>query len=135
MSDSPAPDPLAAYLAEVRKRAARLLPLNRKPSLLAEEVAQDVPRLLAGYDALLALHAKTDKPAVMRYLCSRHAAMGFPGRPASRAQMDACPDCKTTERYVCSHCRHECPDDDEWPCEDYQAISAALLSKETGDAV
>src|ERR1039458_4223829 len=63
MSDSPAPDPVAAYLSEVRKRAARLLPLNRKPSLLAEEVAQDVPRLLAAVERVLALAAKWDREA------------------------------------------------------------------------
>ena len=63
MPDSPAPDPVAAYLSDVRERAARLLPLNRKPSLLAEEVAQDVPRLLAAVERVLALAAKWDREA------------------------------------------------------------------------
>ena len=128
MSDSPAPDPLAAYLAEVRKRAARLLPLNRKPSLLAEEVAQDVPRLLAGYDALLARHKPTGCSRTR--VCATHeswATSRIVGDIAARA---ACPECVTDEHARCW--QPGCPD--EWPCPDYAAISAALLGKEPGDA-
>ena len=49
-------DPLSAALDEIRERANCLLPLRafgkpRGPSLLAESVAEDVPRLLAAVDA------------------------------------------------------------------------------------
>ena len=88
MSDSPAPDPVATYIAEVRERAARLLPLNRKPSLLAEEVAQDVPRLLAVVEAVLEFH--------------RPYTTGRP--PYDRTGCGACLDSWGDE--------HE-----EWPCE------------------
>jgi hypothetical protein len=44
-----------------------------------------------------------------------------------------CPECTVTEKYVCATCRHECPDDDGWPCPTYRAITAALTGEEAGD--
>ena len=140
MSDSPAPDPVAAYLSEVGERAARLLPLNRKPSLLAEEVAQDVPRLLTAAERVLKLH-------------SEFRIYDECGHEHTQDEVDAGTARDTTEfvtcedGYIYSVCRacctggwsqtEACASDHErpcWPCGTVEAISAALLGKETGDA-
>lgn len=46
-------DPAAARLAEMKILTGRLLPLNRKPSLLAEQVAEYVPSLIDAVERVL----------------------------------------------------------------------------------
>lgn len=65
-----------------------------------------------------ALHVRSEKPRVTHHLCSHHAALDY----LDRVAVGACPDCATTEGYVCQHCRHECPDDDGWPCATIRAL-------------
>jgi hypothetical protein len=92
----------------------------------------DVERLLAAVDAVLGRHVP--KTLAVRHVCKRHGAMGWPGRPASPEQIDVCPDCTLVERKACAACDPVCPDDNEWPCADYLAISRALLGEESPDA-
>ena len=111
----PTTDPVAAYLAQVRKEF----------DVFGE--ASALPRLHAALGAVLALHVRQGKP-VRNYskMCPEHA-----WNPADRSigrleDIRDCPDCGYTEYYVCAHC--ECPDD-KWPCPTYRAISAELLGE------
>ena len=134
-------DPAAARLAEMKILTGRLLPLNRKPSLLAEQVAEYVPPLIDAAERVLELHRRSDEPSRTTRVCAEHVQERTRAHardlPAWRRDVTACPDCTVTERYVCAEpsCRHECPDDDGWPCPTVLAITAALAGtgKEAGD--
>lgn len=119
----PTADPVAAALEQIRA--------DHEAANYFGALADDpVPSLLAAVSKVLALHARQDKPVITRTLCGNHAgAYALRGlRDADkRAAIDACPDCVKTKRYVCEHCRHECPDNDGWPCPTYQAVAAGLL--------
>ena len=56
-------DPAAARLAEMKILTGRLLPLNRKPSLLAEQVAEYVPSLIGAVERVLELADELDAEA------------------------------------------------------------------------
>jgi hypothetical protein len=88
---------------------------------------------VAAVRAVLELHRRSDKPARTRHVCRDHAYAHHPG-PQWRAAVDTCPDCAVTEKYVCTHeaCRHDCPDDDKWPCPTIRAIRTALTSVRDG---
>jgi hypothetical protein len=74
----------------------------------------------AAVQAVLKLHVRQDKPVrSLDWACARHMRPGLPDFPA----VMACPDCRTSEYYVCSHC--QCPRD-AWPCATYRAVSDAL---------
>jgi hypothetical protein len=87
-----------------------------------------VPALLAITGGVLERHVRRDRPVIMTTLCGRHrwATRGIT-QALARPAIQACPDCTVTEKYVCARCRHECPDDDEWPCAEVRAVVAALL--------
>ena len=130
MADT-APDPVAAYLAGASERyetaadAVYSTLLGRAQALTSLD---DVPCLVAGYGRLLELHVKMDKPARHYHHCPAHAYDPETRSFGSFETVRDCPDCTYTEVWLCKHC--ECPND-EWPCPTYQAISAALLGKET----
>ena len=98
----------------------------------------DTALLLAAVDKVLELHRRSERPSRTSHVCTEHVRQSLNrGRdlPAWRAAVAACPDCTVTETYVCAHeaCRHECPDDDAWPCPTVRAISAELTKGHGGD--
>ena len=94
----------------------------------------DTGRLLAAVEAVLKLHVRRDNPARTRNVCMKHVHQRPRAAflPEWRKAVDTCPDCTVTEKYECDFCRHECPDDDEWPCMTYAAITAALTGSQPG---
>ena len=80
----------------------------------------DVPRLLAAVEVALAPHVPREQRT--RLPCERHRQWHL--MPIGLAEMDACAACSVAVSQVCSYC--QCPHD-EWPCQPYQAITAALL--------
>jgi hypothetical protein len=105
MADSPAPDPVAAYLAGARARFSNTnyAITTESPRMLSVAVAStsDVPPLLAAVEAVLKRHAPTG---------------AFP--PGS----DVCTECGIERDVPWS-----------WPCPTIEAISAALLGREDDD--
>ena len=118
------PDPLAASLDRIRAELRTFGASNA-----------DAARLLAAVEAVLNLHCRSEKPTRTHNVCGEHARRRPRAAflPEWRKAVDACPDCTVTEKYVCDCCRHTCPDDDEWPCPTYRAISAALLGSQQGE--
>jgi len=134
-------DPLAAELAAIERRHAKI----KQPGGLrwdfdggyaandAEGVGRllastdDVPRLLAAVEAVLALHVKQEEP-VRSYgpgdSCPQHLMTALGRR--NYATMHKCPDCRYTEYFVCEYCDRS---NDTWPCPTYAAISSALLGE------
>ena len=104
--DSPAPDPVAAWLAEARARFSNTnyAIATESPRMLSVAMAStsDVPRLLAAVEAALRFHAPEE------------AADGT---------------------WFCVFCSCAEGDEVEVPCLEVQAISAALLGKEDHDGV
>lgn len=90
--------------------------------------------LAAAVGAALKQHRKRDEPVKTHHVCQVHAWLNHPS-PEWRADVDACPDCTVTEKYVCAEpsCRHECPDDDEWPCPTFRVIAGELTGAQLGD--
>jgi hypothetical protein len=89
-----------------------------------------MPALLAVASGVLERHVRRDKPIVTTNLCSQHGFILRGDIEAVRRthEIEGCPDCTTTEKYVCTRCRHECPDDDEWPCAEVSAVVTTLLA-------
>jgi hypothetical protein len=91
-----------------------------------------MPLLLAAVEAVLNLHARAEKPSRTTRVCAEHVQERTRAHardlPAWRRDVAACPDCTATEKWVCAEpsCRHECPDDDGWPCPTVRAVTAAL---------
>ena len=88
-----------------------------------------MPLLLDAVETALKLHARQEKPVRswdLELRCAAH--MPGPALPLSAlsAIIRDCPDCRYREYWVCSRCR--CPDD-EWPCAEYRAITAALYRR------
>jgi hypothetical protein len=129
-------DRLAAYLAEVRERAATLgEPGAAYRSLIGRaqglDSAADVPRLLGAVEAVLARHQP--KTVTVRQLCLRHASGGWDGVRTVGQQFGACPDCTEREQVTCTGCDPICPDDNAWEkCPERAAITRELLTKEEG---
>jgi hypothetical protein len=88
-----------------------------------------VPVLLAIAGGVLERHVRRDRPVIVTTLCAqhRHVLRGDAEGVRRTGEIRGCPDCTVTEKYVCARCRHECPDDDEWPCAEVRAVVAALL--------
>lgn len=123
---------VSAALEEIRDRNENTIrTLALTDWTLRDHPCGDVRRLLAVADVALKLHRRSDEPVKTRHVCSVHAYLHHPS-PQWRADVEACPDCTVTEKWVCAEpsCRHECPDDDEWPCPTFEAISRALTGKE-----
>jgi hypothetical protein len=87
-----------------------------------------MPRLIAMGDALLKLHTRSEKPRTTVSTCLAHSYSRTAG--FDHLAVERCPDCIVTQKHVCTHCRHECPDNDEWPCPTYSALAAALSGEE-----
>ena len=118
------PDDLASTLAGIRERAEG--PMRKFGDVDASQ--RDVLPLVAAVEAVLELH--TRRLVKTRNICAEHTGwMGDSGH-LFRTAVELCPDCTATEHYTCASCRHICPDDDEWPCAEYQAIAAALAGKD-----
>jgi hypothetical protein len=143
MADTPpeTTDPLA-LLEEMAARAgifARFGPPRHAQGFGSEiynaaiSSAEDVPALLAALRAVLELHVRSDKPVRTHNLCRDHSALHHHSGRFPREVIEICPECVATEKYVCAHCHHECPDDDQWPCPTVQAITREL-GKGAGDA-
>lgn len=108
------PDPdLLAELDEAAIAAAR----DEEIQLLTERLRDSV----AAVERVRALHTRSDRPVVTRHVCTEHAYAHVPTAGWHDAVKN-CPACTVTERYVCTHCRHECPDDDTWPCPTVRAL-------------
>ena len=134
------PDDLTAELARMRKRlgvddAFMSCPCGRADHKACRRcpyrhcsVHGIEARLLAAVDAVLAFHVP--KTVSVTNLCGRHGAMGWPGRAASREDVDQCPDCRTTDVITCASCNPTCPGDNQWPCPEYLAISRALTGED-----
>jgi len=132
---SPATDPASATLAGIRQRQALASDtslgfgrMNERHEAMIKVTYEDTPRLLAAVEAVLERHARRDKPVLTRHICAAHGPFGD-----DEGYSAACSACFITEKYVCATCRHICPDDDQWPCAEYLAITAALAGKEAGD--
>jgi hypothetical protein len=128
-----ADDPLAAYLADARKRLedrdALVARLGRGASVSSVElnVPQDrlaalFPSLLAAVEAALAAHP-VDMLVQYWLSCSRHYASVF-GR-------SECPDCRFIEYVGCDGCRNEAghPSRPE-ECSTRTGVTIALLGEE-----
>jgi hypothetical protein len=90
-----------------------------------------VPALLAVAAGALERHVRRDRPVMVTEVCAAHSATWTHwrfGEADRRATIRACADCTVTEKYVCARCRHECPDDDEWPCAEVRAVAEVLLT-------
>src|SRR5258708_30583845 len=123
-------DKLQAELASIRVRAEQITDEHDEADcdLNGETcTGHDAVRLLEAVGAILARHVP--KTVTVRHLCGTHAPKGYPGRPATPNQVDACPDCTTTERSSCAACDPVCTDDNSWPCADVEVIASALLGE------
>lgn len=87
--------------------------------VLAERARHD--QAVGAVERVRALHIRSDRPVVTRHVCTEHAYAHVPTAGWHDAVKN-CPACTVTERYVCTHCRHECPDDDTWPCPTVRAL-------------
>jgi DNA-binding Lrp family transcriptional regulator len=129
---------LAVVKADRAERDKAMDGLNRIEESLREVLATEDKaaatraRIRAERDEALAaiarvreLHVRSEKPRVTTTLCGLHGANWPQVASATRDEIRACPDCTTTEAYVCQHCRHECPDDDEWPCGTIRALDGS----------
>jgi hypothetical protein len=127
----PDADRVASALAGIRERhAARI---KNAPGLGADPT--DFRALLKAVEAALELHRRGEKPVTTHHVCPHHViTRRSRGGSQWRDLVNACSDCAVTEKYVCAHeqCRTECPDDDEWPCPTYFAITAELTGEEAG---
>lgn len=123
---------LTAALDEIRERYRHGDPDGFGAVLARTHGApQDVPRLLAAVDAVLARHVP--KTITVRHLCgSAHSLTGPQGRAFFDA-VDTCPDCVKEDQTVCAACDPVCPDDNQWPCADVAAITRALLGEDGTD--
>jgi hypothetical protein len=133
---APDTDP-AAILARIKERSHLASGLwdsetcRRSPvAAPVAESAMDVPLLAGALEAVLKRHRKQEKPVRTHNACPKHAGWMSSSGHLFRTAVELCPDCTLTEKYVCVTCRHECPDDDEWPCAEYQAITAKLTGKD-----
>jgi hypothetical protein len=109
---------LSATLSGIKERAAhadRVLKSGGNFSEAAARSQRDVPSLVAAVEAVLKFH--TRRLVKTRNICAAHGPFGD-----DEGYSAACPDCTITEHYTCASCRHICPDDDEWPCENVRAI-------------
>ena len=125
MADSPAPDPVAACLAQIRQHGSSGKYYN--PALLRNE---DVPRLLAAVEAVLELH-RPGKIVIFGAVCDRHEAhRHFSITALEAADVVACPDCAASVYDSCAGCGPQVRLDQ---CVTRVAISAALLGKGDDD--
>ena len=119
MNDSPAPDPVAAYLAEARARFSNTnyAITTESPRMLSVAVAStsDVPPLLAAVEAVLDLH-KPDGYTWVIKPCVLHGMWSEPDVRVLAATRRDCPDCTVRESARCW--QSSCPG--EWPCSTYQ---------------
>ena len=127
----PDDDRVASTLAEIRERFSAASKLGYGGAILS---AADVPLLLAAIEAVLKRHHRSGRPVKTHNLCRDHSALAHYSGRMPREVIEICPECTVTEKWVCATCRHECPDDDEWPCAEYRAITAALTGEEAADA-
>lgn len=132
----PCGDRASAALAAIRERSRWISSEDgiAAEGATAERSAEDVPFLLGAIEAVLELHHRRDEPVKTRHVCRVHAYLHHPS-PQWRSDVDSCPDCTVTEKRVCAEpsCRHECPDDDDWPCPTVRAITAELTRQEASD--
>ncbi len=149
MPETPSPaDPVAAALATIRERAAATkasahgyVPRGEQlPGGPAGEwvianlaAAADVPRLLAGVDAVLKRHVQV--PAVRLVPCAEHEHWRGPlvGDNDNLAVRRACPRCQVFDEPYCGSCVDDEGCFQDWPCAERRAISRALLGEEGSD--
>lgn len=113
------PDPIAAYLADLRKR-----------NLVFGEGAAEVPRLLAAVEAVLAQH-QPGRVLITGALCPQHENHRyFSITGTEAASVRDCPDCAAAVWTSCAGCGPQMPLDS---CPARTAISAALLGEEKAD--
>ena len=132
---APDPDGASAALAAIRDGANCSIAYagnHACPDAGSSCSAHNALRLLAAVERVLELHHRRDKPVRTHNICMAHAPWGN-----DEGYNAGCAACTITEKQVCAEpsCRHECPDDDGWPCPTVLAITAALAGtgKEAGD--
>lgn len=108
---------------------ARAGPGRLAPNEARKQAEGERDEALAAITRVRALHTRSERPVVTTSLCTTHGTRenllslrDRAGHDAMRAAAGACPDCSVTEKHVCTHCRAECPDDDEWPCPTIRAL-------------
>jgi hypothetical protein len=126
-------DAADAALSAIRKRQATLAAADWSdpdygPAAMETAAYEDVPRLLAAVDAVLALHQ--EGPYSLRgALCRehdnyRHFSITSDEASDEASRVAACTDCQVTVKRMCS-CR-----DAEWPCANRRAITRALTGED-----
>lgn len=128
----PPADPSATLEAiKARSAAALEFPASgfAEDSIRAcTQSALDVPSLVAALEAVLKLHVRRDRPVRTHHICMAHGPLGD-----DEGYNKHCAACRITEKYVCEHCRRECPDDDAWPCPTVLAITREITGKGESD--
>ena len=121
-------DRVATYLAEVRKHGSSGKYYN--PALLRNE---DVPRLLAAVEGVLALHQR-GRSVILGALCPRHKSHRyFSITRTEAADVVACQACEATVYDSCTGCGPQMWQMSLGSCPARTAISAALLGEEKAD--
>jgi len=125
-------DPVAAELTAIRERSEHMRSrYGHVGGLLALAGAKDdVPRLLAAVEAVLAFHQP--KTVTVRRFCGPHASLARIAE-VTGAEIVACPDCSDNEVVTCTGCDPVCPDDNFWPCATVRAITTELLGEGEAD--
>jgi hypothetical protein len=142
----PDTDAVAAELAAIRRRAEQITSSHGDPGeedscdLNGETcTGHDAERLLAGYDALLALHVKTPLYALsVREFDNHEPPRVWCGHSCEETENSRHVVCDSgdvvcldkPEGDVCGDCRDGSGEAEEWPCSTVLAISAALLGEE-----
>jgi len=127
MPDAPPRDPLTAELAAIRARdgkTGRGLSSNVTDYLASQ---RDVRRLLAAVRVARDLHQP--RPQRRYQPCEIHGG-GNLAVDWVREVVESCPSCSVASVKVCVTCRHPCPDDDCWPCVEYQRLTTALTGED-----
>jgi hypothetical protein len=122
-------DPLAAALEEVRERNEQLRSRYGYVGglLVLAKAEQDVPRLLAAVEAVLAPH-QPGRIVVFGSLCSRHEAHRYFSITAvEAASVRDCPECTATVYPSCTGCG---PQVSAERCPIRHAITRALTGEE-----
>jgi hypothetical protein len=124
MPDTTICDPAAEGLAGIRARGYHNGETGAMAHRLSDAAAEDVPRLLAAVEAVLALH----QPGVfvlLGHLCAEHKMYRMFSITSDEAdRVHACPHCSAVVVRACT-CGHPA-----WPCPACQAIACALTTEE-----
>jgi hypothetical protein len=124
-------DPVAAYLARAKARYADDEIVMGEHGTPVPAALEDVPRLLAAVEAVLAVH-QAGRFVVLGSLCAHHESHRFFSITSTEAaSVRACQNCTATVYCSCAGCGPQVGLD---LCPVRQAITRALLGREAIDA-